>query len=258
MSRWIIAAALALSTAPALAALQARPVEYRHGDTTLEGYLAYDDAVSGKRPGVLVVHEWWGLNDYTKSRTEQLARLGYVAFAADIYGKGKRTSSAEEAQHLAGVFWQDQPLLRARAQAGLEVLRSQELVDTAKVAAVGYCFGGTTVLELARANAPVNGVVSFHGGLKTAKPEETRGINPKVLVLQGADDPFVTQDDVLAFQEEMRRAGADWQMIIYGGAQHSFTNPSADGKALKGALYNEAADRRSWEHMKLFFAELFR
>ncbi|MBE0617710.1 MAG: dienelactone hydrolase family protein [Proteobacteria bacterium] len=259
----LVAALLSLLTVAGLAVsaaagLVARPVEYRHGDTVLEGYLALDDAVSGKRPGVLVVHEWYGLNDYTRSRTEQLARMGYVAFAADIYGKGKRAADAEQARHLAGVFWQDQELLRARAFAGLEVLRGQERVDSRRVAAIGYCFGGTTVLELARANAPVLGVASFHGGLKTTDPEATTGMRPKVLVLHGADDPFVPPADVAAFQDEMPRAGADWQMNIYGGAQHSFTNPAADGVALKGAQYQEAADRRSWEALKLFFAELFR
>lgn len=257
MRAWIPALLGVLAAGAAGAELQTRAVEYRQGDTVLEGFLAYDDALAARRPGVLVVHEWWGLNDYPKSRAEQLARMGYVAFAADIYGKGRTTMEADEAGHLAGVFRDDQALLRARALAGLEVLRSDPRVDPERVAAIGYCFGGTTVLELARANAPVQGVVSFHGGLKTAHPEATSHVEPKVLVLQGADDPFVSREDRAAFQDEMRRAGADWQMILYGGAKHSFTNPAADG-SLKGAVYDEQAERRSWEHMKLFFAELFR
>ncbi|MEW6486972.1 MAG: dienelactone hydrolase family protein [Thermodesulfobacteriota bacterium] len=257
MRRLVCAALLTLLAVPALSALVAAPVEYRHGDEVLEGYLAYDDALAGKRPGILVVHEWYGLNDYTRSRTEQLARMGYVAFAADIYGKGKRADDAQGAQHLAGVFWQDQTLLRARAQAGLDQLRAHALVDRDRVVAVGYCFGGTTVLELARISAPVKGVVSFHGGLKTAQPEATAGVKPKVLVLHGADDPFIPAADIAAFQEEMRRGGADWQMVFYGGAQHSFSNPAADG-TLPGAVYEEKADRRSWEHMKVFLSELFR
>ncbi|GAB4255495.1 MULTISPECIES: dienelactone hydrolase family protein [Deferrisoma] len=243
--------------APSPAGLVTRSVEYRHGDAVLEGYLAYDDAVAGKRPGVLVVHEWWGLNEYTRMRTEQLARLGYVAFAADIYGKGKRAADPAEARHLAGLFRKDQALLRERALAGLRVLREHELVDPDRVAAVGYCFGGTTVLELARANAPVRGVVSFHGGLRMADPKATREVGPRVLVCHGADDPFIPEEDIRAFQEEMRRAGADWQMIFYGGAKHSFTNPWAKGK-LAGAQYHEPSAKRSWEHMKLFLAELFR
>ncbi len=258
MRHSLIAALFFLIAVPASGALVTTPVEYRHGDEVLEGYLAYDDAVSGKRPGVLVVHEWYGLNDYTRSRTEDLARLGYAAFAADIYGKGKRADDVQGARHLAGVFWQDQELLRARAAAGLAQLRAHELVDGRRVAAVGYCFGGTTVLELARGNAAVEGVVSVHGGLKTADPSATSGVRPKILVLHGADDPFIPAEDVAAFQEELRRAEADWQMVFYGGAQHSFSNPSADGKALPGALYDERADRRSWEHMKSFLVELFR
>ncbi|MDW7711000.1 MAG: dienelactone hydrolase family protein [Deferrisomatales bacterium] len=254
----LLTALCLLIALPASAALVTTPVEYRHGDEVLEGYLAYDDAVPGTRPGILVVHEWYGLNDYTRSRTEQLARLGYLAFAADIYGKGKQAADAEGARHLAGVFWQDQELLRARAAAGLEQLRAHALVDGARVAAVGYCFGGTTVLELARANAAVQGVVSFHGGLKTADPAATSAVGPKVLVLHGADDPFIPAEDLAAFQEEMRRAGADWQLVLYGGAQHSFSNPAADGKALPGALYDERADRRSWQHMQAFLGELFR
>lgn len=258
MKKLLLAAAVALAASPSLAAIKTQTVEYRQGDALLEGYLAYDDSTTGKRPGVLVVHEWWGLNDYIRMRAEKLAGLGYVAFAADIYGKGKRTQDPQEAGKLAGAFRSDPALLRARALAGLEVLRANDRVDTGRVAAIGFCFGGTTVLELARANAGLQGVVSFHGGLKAGNPESAQAIKPKVLVLHGADDPFVSKDEVATFQDEMRRAKADWQMIYYGGAVHSFTNPAADGSFNKGALYNEAADRRSWEDMKVFFAELFR
>ncbi len=257
MRNLVLVALCLLTAAPSMAALRTESVDYRHGDVVLKGYLAYDDAVSGKQPGVLVVHEWWGLNDYARTRAEKVAALGYVVFAADIYGDGKVTQEAQEAGHLAGVFLKDRALLRARAQAALEVLREHGRVDPTRVAAIGYCFGGTTVLELARANAPLRGVVSFHGGLKTPDAAATRDVTPKVLVLHGADDPFIPAADVAAFQEEMRAAGADWQMILLGGAQHSFTNPDAKG-ALKGALYDERADRRSWEYMKLFFEEVLR
>ena len=257
MRRPVLAALFFLASAPSVAALRTESVDYRHGDVVLKGYLAYDDAVSGKRPGVLVVHEWWGLNDYARMRAEKVAALGYVAFAADIYGGGKITQEAQEAGHLAGVFLQDRALLRERARVALEFLRKHDRTDPARVAAIGYCFGGTTVLELARANADVRGVVSFHGGLKTPDPAANRPVAPSVLVLHGADDPFIPAADVAAFQEEVRAAKADWQMILLGGARHSFTNPDARG-ALKGALYDERADRRSWEYMKLFLEEVLR
>ncbi len=232
-------------------------VQYRHGETLLEGYLAYDDAVKGPRPGVLVVHEWMGLGDYAMKRAEQLAGMGYVAFALDMYGKGVRAKTPEEAAKLSGIYKGDRPLMRARAQAGLDELRKQPLVDPARIAAIGYCFGGTTVLELARSGADVAGVVSFHGGLGTPQPADAKNIKGKVLVLHGADDPHVPPAEVAAFQDEMRKAAVDWQMIYYGGAVHSFTNPGSGTDASTGVAYNEKADKRSWEAMKAFFKELF-
>jgi dienelactone hydrolase len=240
------------------AAIRAETVEYKHGDVVLQGYLAYDDSVVGKRPGVLVVHEWWGINPYIKRRVEQLAKLGYVAFAADIYGKGMRASTPEEAGKLAGIYRTDRKLLRERATASLEVLTKHELTDMQKIAAIGYCFGGTTVLELARSGSGIAGAVSFHGGLDTPTPEEGKKIKAKVLALHGADDPFVPSEQVAAFQDEMRKGGVDWQMVFYGGALHSFTNPDVDSYNLKGAAYNKKADERSWNAMKVFFAEIFR
>jgi dienelactone hydrolase len=250
-------AMILLAAVNAHGAIHTEWVQYRHGETALEGYLAYDDAVKGRRPGVLVVHEWMGLGDYAMKRAEQLAGMGYVAFALDMYGKGVRAKTPEEAAKLSGIYKGDRPLMRGRAQAGLDELRKQPLVDPARIAAIGYCFGGTTVLELARSGADVAGVVSFHGGLGTPQPAGAKNIKGKVLVLHGADDPHVPAAEVAAFQDEMRKAAVDWQMIYYGGAVHSFTNPGAGKDASTGVAYNEKADKRSWEAMKTFFKELF-
>jgi dienelactone hydrolase len=249
---------LAMICGSAEAALKTETVEYTHGGAVLEGYLAYDDALEGKRPAVAVVHEWWGLNAYVKKRADQLARLGYVAFALDMYGKGKVTTDAKQAGEWSAAFRNDRALGRARAAAGLAVLRNHKLTDPGRVAAIGYCFGGTTSLEMARGGADLAGAVSFHGSLDTPKPAEPGSVKARILVLHGGEDPFVPPAQVAAFEEEMRKAGADWQVHAYGGAMHSFTNPDSDGYGLKGAAYNERADRRSWEAMKLFFAEIFK
>ncbi len=240
------------------AALHQQTISYRQGDEVLKGYLAYDRAIKGPRPAVLVVHEWWGLNDYIRRRVNQLAELGYIAFAADIYGNGFVAKDPQEAGKYAAKYRENRPLLRDRAIAGLNALMEQPLADKRRVAAIGYCFGGTAVLELARAGAPISGVVSFHGGLDTPAPDDAKNIRGKVLALHGADDTFVPPAQVAAFQEEMRKAKVDWQMVLYGGAVHSFTNPDSGSDPSKGVAYNEKADRRSWEHMKIFFAELFR
>lgn len=233
-----------------------QPVEYRHGEAVLEGYLAYDDAIDGKRPGVLVVHEWWGLNDYVKKRAEQLAGLGFIAFALDMYGKGVSTRDREEAARLAGQFM-GKPLMRDRAQAGLNVLAENKRVDPNRIAAIGFCFGGTTVLELAYSGADLVGIVSFHGGLTMPKPEDMKNIKAKVLVLHGAEDPVAPSEKAVAFQESMGKAGVDWQMISYGGAVHAFTNPAAGDDKTRGSAYDEKAARRSWGHMQMFFKEIF-
>jgi dienelactone hydrolase len=257
--KYLLAAILILAWASSSrAAIRTETVEYKHGDAVLEGYLAYDDTVKGKRPGVLVVHEWWGINTYIKKRTEQLAQLGYLVFAADIYGKGIRAKTREEAAPLAGVYRSNRQLMRARANEGLEVLRKHKLTDTGRIAAIGYCFGGTTVLELARSGADVAGVVSFHGGLDTPAQGDAKNIRGKVLVLTGADDPSVKPEQVIAFEDEMRKGGIDWQIVIYSGAVHGFTNPDNGTDNSKGVAYNEKADRRSWEAMKTFFNEIFK
>ena len=257
--RSLIPAALALACSlTAEAQIHTETIEYKHGDTVLEGYLAYDSSIKGQRPGVLIVHQWKGLTDYEKKRAEMLAKLGYNAFALDIYGKGIRPQSYQEAGAQAGKYKNNRDLLRARAQAGLAVLQKHELTDPKRVAAIGYCFGGTTVIELARSGADIAGVVSFHGGLDSPHPEDGRKIRCKVLALQGADDPFVPAKDLAAFEEELRQAKVDWQLVKYGGAAHSFTDWNAGDNPQQGAAYNEKADRRSWEAMKQFFAEIFK
>lgn len=260
--KWVSVAAftvLAVLLPPAIAqaAIQTRVIEYKQGNTVLSGYLAYDDALQGQQPGVMVVHEWTGLGDYVKERTRQLAELGYVAFAADIYGKGVRPQTPEAAAAQAKIYRDNRQLMRDRAQAGLAVLKQQPQVDPQKVAAIGYCFGGGTVLELARSGADLAGVVSFHGNLDTPQPKDAQQIKAKVLVLHGAADPLVPEAQVSAFTEEMAAAAVDWQLVAYGGAVHSFTNPDAGDDASDGVAYNARADRRSWADMRQFFAELF-
>lgn len=235
------------------AEVKTETVEYKDGNTTLEGYLAYDSSYAGRRPAVLVVHQWKGLSDYEKKRCEMLAGLGYVAFAVDVYGKGIRPKTAQEAGAQAGTYKKDRALLRHRVKVGLDWLRRQKRVDGGKIAAIGYCFGGTAVIELARSGADVRGVVSFHGGLDSPTPADGGNIKCAVLALHGADDPFVAEKDLVAFEAEMRASKVDWQLVKYGGAVHSFTDWNATGE-MRGAQYDERADRRSWEAMRQFFA----
>jgi dienelactone hydrolase len=242
----------------ALAAIQTEAIEYKQGDTVLEGFLAYDDSIQGKRPGVMVVHQWKGLTDYEKERATMLAEMGYTAFAVDIYGKGIRPKDNQQAGAEAGKYKKNRQLLRARAQAGLEFLQKHDRVDARHIAAIGYCFGGTTVIELARSGAAIAGVVSFHGGLDSPTPEDGKNIKGKVLALHGADDPFVPAKDLAAFEDEMRQAKVDWQLVKYGGAVHSFTERHAGDNNLAGAAYNERADRRSWAAMRQFFDEILK
>lgn len=254
---WLLLLFSGLIPALAQAAIETKAVEYQQGNTRLVGYLAAPKDAKAPLPGVLVVHEWMGLNDYAKRRAEQLAELGYVALAADIYGDGKMAADAKEAAALAGTYKKDRALLRARAAAGLAALKAQPGVAAGKVAAIGYCFGGTTVLELARNGGELAGVVSFHGGLDTPTPEDAKNIRAKVLVLHGADDPYVPAEQVTAFEQEMRAGGADWQLVAYGGAVHGFTNSANGNDPSKGVAYQAAADARSWDAMQRFFTELF-
>ncbi len=239
------------------AMLHQQTVDYHQGGTTLSGYLAYDDSFPGNRPAVLVFHHWMGIDQYIRARTDQLARMGYVAFAADIYGKGVRPANSTEAAATAGIYQKDRELMRKRAQAALDTLRLIPRVDIKRIAAIGYCFGGGVALELARSGADIAGVASFHGTLDTPHPEDAKNIKAKVLVMQGTDDPVAPLKQIGALEDEMRNGGVDYQIDLYGGAVHSFTMPVAGNDPKTGNAYNPEADRRSWQAMKDFFAELF-
>jgi dienelactone hydrolase len=218
----------------------------------MQGYLTYDDSFIGKRPGIVVFPEWWGLNDYPKMRADMLAKLGYVAFAADVYGDGLVAKDSQEAGALATKYKGDRELLRNRARAALATLKTRPNVDPSKLAAIGYCFGGTAALELARSGADLKAVATFHGGLSTPTPQDARNIKAQVLVLHGAEDTFVPPEEVAAFEKEMQQAAVKYEVIKYPGAVHSFTNPASKGE-IPGAKYNAEADIKSWQAMKEFF-----
>jgi dienelactone hydrolase len=241
----------------AAAAIHTEEVEYRAGETALRGYLAYDDASPAKRPGVLVVHEWWGLNEHARHKAEALAKAGYVALAVDMYGDGKTTEHPQEAGEWSGYISQHQELGMARFLAGLKILKSQPLVAADQVAAIGYCFGGRVVLSMAVQGADLRAVASFHGAMPAESVAPGIPVKAKVLICHGGADSMVTMDKVQGFQEVLTAAGADWQFISYGGAQHSFTNPTADSRGIPGLAYDAAADRRSWRAMLDFFGEIF-
>ncbi|WP_078118018.1 dienelactone hydrolase family protein [Thiosocius teredinicola] len=247
----------AVISVTAQAEVQTKAVEYKDGETTLTGHLYWDDAIEGKRPGVLVIHEWWGLNDYAKKRAHMLAELGFVAFAADMYGDGHVTDKPDQAKTWMQEVTADVEGWRELALLGLEQLKASGMVEGDNVAAIGYCFGGATILQMAYANAPLKGVVSFHGALPAA-PEEAKGkIGPQILILHGQADSFVAPEVVTNFRNKLDEAGANWEMNTYGGARHGFTNPDAASFGIENLQYNEQADRRSWERMQSFFTEIF-
>jgi dienelactone hydrolase len=235
-----------------------RAVEYKDGETILQGWLYYDDAIKIPKPGVIVVHERWGMDDYAKSRANQLAKLGYVAFAADIFGKGVLFTDFQSAGANAGKYKQDTTLLRSRIKAALSVFKKQKQVDANNIAAMGYCFGGTTVLELARSGVDIKGVISFHGGLSTANPDDAQNIKTKVLVCHGAVDPFVSAEEFNTFISSINKAGTDYQLISYSNAVHGFSNINNGNDPSKGLAYNKIADERSWIAMQQFFDEIFK
>jgi dienelactone hydrolase len=241
----------------AIADIVSQPVDYTQGGDQLEGYLVYDNSIQGPRPGVVIFPEWWGLNDYAKHRAQEIAKLGYVAFAADMYGNGLVTQDQSQAQQLSGKFYNDPDLMRGRAAAALDQLKSNSNVDPKHIAAIGYCFGGSVALELGRSGADLVGIVVFHGGLKTTRPEDAKNIKGKVLVCTGGDDAFIPPEQVAAFEDEMRKGGVDWEVNVYGGAHHAFTNPDADKFNIPNIAYNASADRRSWAALLAFFGEIF-
>jgi dienelactone hydrolase len=237
-------------------AIQTRLIDYTHGDLVLEGFLAWDDVADAPRPAVAIAHAWGGRSEFEEGRAIRLAQQGYVGFALDMYGKGVRGSNPEENAGLMAPFLEDRPLLQARISAAIDLLREQPEVDAGRVAAMGFCFGGLCVLDLARIGSDVRGVASFHGLF--GAPGNTAGnrIGAKVLCLHGYDDPMVPPQSVLDLAAEMSDAGADWQLHAYGNTQHSFTNPNANDPAM-GAVYDAAADRRSWVALLDFLGEIF-
>jgi dienelactone hydrolase len=237
--------------------MKTQDIEYHADGKRLVGHLVVDEAKSGKRPGILVAHEGNGLTDHAKQSARRLAEVGYVAFALDYYGDGKPLPDISAAMPLIGGWMADPTGIRARAHAALEVLTAQPQTDAARRAGIGYCFGGTTVLEMARAGEPLKAVVGFHSGLATARPAQAGAVKAKVLVQLGASDPLVPPEQRLAFEKEMTQAQVDWRMILYGGAVHSFTNPAADSLNRADLRYDKAADERSWQAMLEAFKEAF-
>ena len=267
MKRFMIffAAMTLMSTGGGLSSVYAKVVgknvEYLSDGVTLKGYLAYDNTIQGKAPGVLVVHEWWGLNDYARKRARMLAELGYTALAVDMYGEGKQAMHPDDAGKFSSEVMMHFDTAKARFMAGEEFLKKQPTVDPDRIAAIGYCFGGGVVLNMARQGADLKGVVSFHGMLAAIKPAEPGAIKARILVLHGADDKFTTPEQIEAFKKEMANANADYKFIAYPGAMHSFTNPEATAYGKKFNLplaYNKKADEESWSAMKMFLEGIFK
>jgi len=236
--------------------LKTQRIEYQDDELTLEGYYAYDDSITEKRPAILIAHDWSGKNAFACQKADKLAELGYVGFALDMYGKGITGNTKEEKMALITPFMQDRYRLQKRITAAFETVKKLDTVASSKIGAIGFCFGGLCVLDLARSGADIKGVVSFHGLLQKPDNIANPKITAKILALHGFDDPMVTSDHVIAFGQEMTHAKVDWQFDIYGNAMHAFTNPEAHDKAF-GTVYNEKADARSWIAMKGFFKEVF-
>jgi dienelactone hydrolase len=258
--KWMLSLCLLLPLA-AQAAVIGKTVEYEADGVKMEGYLAYDDAIRGKRPGVLVVHEWWGLTNYPKKRADMLAEAGYVALAVDMYGDGKTADNPKDAGALAGAINTNPQLARARFAAAEKFLNRQPLVKKGELAALGYCFGGGVALNMARFGEPLKGVVSFHGILATDVSVKPGSIKPKIRVFTGEADPFVPPEQVDAFKTEMTNAKADWQVVSYPGVKHTFTNPESDVYAAKFGLplkYDAHADQSSWAHTVDFLKSVFK
>lgn len=248
---------IAIFSLPASAKVVTETIQYKDGNTSLTGYLYYDDSIEGKRPGVLVIHEWWGLNDYAKKRAQMLAKMGYVAFAADMYGDNKVTSHAKDAKGWMTQITANIDAWQKRAQLGLAQLKKHKLTTADHTAAIGYCFGGATVMQLAYSGSEVDGVVSFHGSLPVASEAQAKAIKSKVMVAHGYADSFIPKERITQFKEALEKAGADWQFHSYSGAKHGFTNQDAASYGMEALAYNADADKRSWQQMQNFFNEIF-
>jgi len=259
MRTWygLTTAVVLLSLSPKDASVKTRELEYRAGDTALQGFIAWDDAARGRRPGVLVVHEWWGLNEHARHQARRLAEAGYVGLALDMYGKGKVTTHPQDAQAFVSEVTKDPAVLAARFNAALEQLKRDPHVDTTRIAAIGYCFGGAVVLGMARAGADLAAVVTFHGALATTSPAQPGKVKARVLVLAGGADPFVPPEQLEAFKREMQAAGARFEVTTYPGAKHGFTNPDAATYGMPQLAYDAAADRESWAAMLKLFKEIW-
>jgi dienelactone hydrolase len=251
----LLAAFLIFCAAPVQAAIQSKEVDYQFKGVKLHGFLAWDDASTGKRPGILVVHEWWGLNDYARKRAKQLAGLGYVAFAADMYGDGKTTEHPDEAGSMMHAVQADVDVWMGRAAAALDILKSDTHVDPNRLAAIGYCFGGATALQMAYRGMPIKAAVSFHGAL--TPPASTDKIKASILILQGDKDPFVSKDAIEKVRAELKKGHVSHKIVIYAGAEHAFTVPGAEDRGVKGLKYDAKADAASWQEMMSLFATIF-
>ena len=261
MNKIVTAVMFLCFSLPAAAGVQGKVVEYKAGDTVLKGYMAWDDANTQPHPGVLVVHEWWGHNDYSRQRAEKLAGLGYTALALDMYGDGKQASHPDDAKKFAGAVRQNMDVADARFNAALDLLKQQPNVDSTHLAAIGYCFGGGVVLGMARRGLDIDAVASFHGSLGTQSPAQPGSIKTRIAVFNGADDPMSKPEQVTAFKQEMDKAGADYMLVDYPGTMHAFTNPEADELGAKFGLplkYNAEADKDSWAQMQVFLKESFK
>lgn len=260
MKNIILTAILLFVSSMAQAEVQSKEVTYRANGTLLKGYIAYDDAIQGKRPGVLVVHEWWGLGDYARKRARMLAQSGYTALALDMYGEGRQAHHPDDADKFAGELAKNLPLAKTRFKAAMEYLRQQKNVDAKNIAALGYCFGGSVVLQMARLGEDLKGVVSFHGNLATEHPAQPGEVRARIISFTGTDDPMIPAEQVAAFKQEMEKAGADYKVVTFAGARHSFTNPAADEYGRRFDLplaYDAAADKASWNETINFLAGIF-
>jgi dienelactone hydrolase len=260
MSKLFLVLMLCCSSGLAQAEVRGEDVSYVTDDTTYRGYIAYDDAIKGKRPGVIVVHEWWGQNDYARMRARMLAALGYTALAVDMYGEGWTADNPDDASELAIGVSSNLPLEKARFEAGMEFLLNHKTVDPENIAAFGYCFGGAVVLNMARIGEQLKGVASFHGTLGTEHPARPWSVKAQIISFSGDADPMIGADKIAAFKKEMEAAGVKYRVVIYPGAKHAFTNPEADALGKKFKLpvaYDAAADKDSWEKATEFLRQVF-